>query len=80
MLDPAFPCLTVPEDVPDMPRLIAVDAKESPLPLAMDARESPRLESLVGLEVGFSGDARLDIFDMISNDHLAQMLGNTAEL
>jgi hypothetical protein len=40
-----------------MPILIAVDAKESPLPLGMEARESPRLESLVGLEEGFSGDA-----------------------
>ena len=48
MLDQAFPCLTVPEDVPDMPMLIALDAKRSPLTLA---REYPQLESLVGLDL-----------------------------
>ena len=60
-----------------MPMLIAVNAKESPLPLAMDAQESPRLKSLVGLDVGFSGDPRLDILIIISNGYFTQMLGNT---
>ena len=44
-----------------IPRLRAPDARDSLLPRVKEALDSPRLDNLVGLDTGISGDARLDI-------------------